>query len=190
LRNQDVNALLGKSRDRDYDRNTQPYWFRPVVDRNQSASAILKDYPLALYQSGRYKQCPYIVGFTKDEGSLEYYLQYDRVQNRRTVEEKIAFLIRPFLKDWADEDIIASAMKYQYFSRNQSRNSMNPNYGNSPTNPRLNAGLLNNNRVPNANPYQSLPLNYDRNNNMGFVEQEQNRVLIEVYFNLTVLVEN
>ena len=45
LRKVDVDALLAKSRERD-DRNTQPYRFRPVIDRNTSA-AIIKDYPLA-----------------------------------------------------------------------------------------------------------------------------------------------
>ena len=179
LRSQDVGVLMAKSRDRDYDRNTQPYWFRPVIDRNQSNVAVLKDYPIALYQSGRYKQCPYIVGFTKDEGSLEFYLQYDRVQSRKSVEEKIAYLIRPFVKDWSDEDIIASAIKYQYFSRNSSRNVMNSQYGNAPTNPRLNAGLLNNGRNV-INPYQNPGLNYDPNTQNGYVEQEQNRVLVEV----------
>ncbi|CAG2179957.1 unnamed protein product, partial [Oppiella nova] len=39
LRNIDRNAMMGKSRDRDYDRNVQPYWFRPVVDRNLTQSA-------------------------------------------------------------------------------------------------------------------------------------------------------
>ena len=126
LRNLDVGSLMAKSRERDIDRNTQPYWFRPVIDRNTSA-AIIKDYPLALYQSGRYKQCPYIVGFTKDEGSLEFYLQYDKLANKRSIEEKIAFLIRPFLMDRVDEDLIASAIKYQYFSRNISRNSQEEN---------------------------------------------------------------
>ena len=179
LRSQDVNALLGKSRDRDYDRNYQPYWFRPVVDRNQSSTALLKDFPLALYQSGSYKHCPYILGFTKDEGSLEFYLQYDRLNNKRTIEEKIAYLIRPFLKDWADEDIIASAIKYQYFSRNSSRNTVNSQFGNAPTNPRLNTGLLNTNVRAVNSPYQLQSLNYD-NTVKGFAEQEQDRLLVEV----------
>ncbi len=80
----------------------------------------------------------YIVGFTKNEGSLEYYLQLDRVSNR-TTEEKIAFLIRSFLKDYAFENIIASAIKHQYFSWNQSRNTLNSQYSNSVNNQRVNA---------------------------------------------------
>src|SRR5256885_181386 len=36
LRWQDLGALLGKSRDRDWRKNYRPYWFRPVVDRNVS----------------------------------------------------------------------------------------------------------------------------------------------------------
>jgi len=167
-----LGALLGKSRDRDWDNNIQKYWFRPVVDRNVSSSAILKDYPLSLYQNGRYKQCPYIVGFTRNEGSLEYYLQYDRVQSRGTIEGKIAFLIRPFLKDWASEDIIASAIKYQYFSRNQSRNALNSQYSNAPTNQRLNS-IPNNRQLP----YNQQQQSYQSGN----VEQDQNRILVEVF---------
>jgi hypothetical protein len=131
----------------------------------------LKDFPLYLYQNGRYKQCPYIVGFTKNEGSLEYYLQLERVSNRRTTEEKIAFLIRPFLKDYASEDIIASAIKYQYFSRNQSRNALNSQYSNSVNSQRVNA--ITNNRQLSNNPQQQA---YQS----GAIEQETNRILVEV----------
>ena len=88
----------------------------------------MKDFPLALYQSGSYKHCHYIVGFTKDEGWLEFYLQYDRLNTKKTIEEKISFLISPYLKDKADEKIIASAIKYQYFSRNSSRSSRYSHY--------------------------------------------------------------
>ena len=122
LRGQDVNALMAKSRDRDYDRNTQPFWFRPVIDKNQSTVAILKDNPIALYKSGQFKKYVYIVGFTKDKGSLEYYLQYNRLKNKTTIEEKIAFLIRHFIKKCSNEEIIALFLKIQYFRNNSTNN--------------------------------------------------------------------
>jgi carboxylesterase type B len=161
-----MGALLCKSRDRDWEYNIQNYWFRPVVDRNVSSSALLKDFPLHLYQNGRYKQCPYIVGFTKNEGSLEYYLQLDRVSNRTTTEEKIAFL-----KDYAFENIIFSAIKHQYFSRNQSRNALNSQYFNSVNNQRVNA-ITSNRQLP-YNPQQPA---YQS----GAIEQDTNRILVEV----------
>ncbi len=177
LRNQDLSALLGKSRDRDWDNNIQKYWFRPVVDRNVPSCPLLKDFPLYLYQNGRYKQCPYIVGFTKNEGSLEYYLQLDRVSNRTTTEDKIAFLIRPFLKDHAFENIIASAIKYQYFSRNQSRNALNSQYFNSVNNQGVNA-ITSNCLLP-YNPQQ--PAYQSR-----AIEQDTNRILVEVLISFRI----
>jgi hypothetical protein len=118
----------------------------------------------------------YIVGFTKNEGSLEYYLQLDRVSNR-TTEEKIAFLIRSFLKDYAFENIIASAIKHQYFSWNQSRNTLNSQYSNSVNNQRVNA-KPSNRQLP-YNPQQPA---YQS----GAIEQDTNRILVEVLINFRI----
>ncbi|XP_054166563.1 venom carboxylesterase-6-like [Oppia nitens] len=183
LRNQDWSALMGKSRDRDMDRNYEPYWFRPVVDRNVSSSAILKDWPLNLYQNSLFKPCPYVLGFTKDEGTLEFYLQKARVDNRQTNEEKIAFLIRPFLKEWASEDIIASAIYYQYFARNQSRVNvaLNPDpMGNLAPgmNNRLSYGVLPNNRNP--APYQGSMSNVNTQYQGGTMEFQNDKILSEM----------
>ncbi|CAG2118425.1 unnamed protein product, partial [Medioppia subpectinata] len=179
LRGQDRNALMGKSRDRDLERNVQPYWFRPVVDRNLTSSGVLKDWPESLYRNGQFKKCSYMIGFTRNEGSLEYYLQKERADNRRTNEEKIAFLIRPFLKEWASEDVIATVINYQYFGKNFSRNALSSQFANGPQSIRNNAQF---NSLNNQMPYQSgIQNNYQSNIAAGGGQEYQNdQILVEL----------
>jgi len=164
--------LIAKSRDRDWDNNRQKYWFRPVIDSDISSSAILKDYPLNLYKNGRFKQCPYILGFTKNEGSLQYYLQRDRVSNRHSIDEKISFLIRPFLREEASEEIIASAIKYLYFSQNQSRIEIDKND--------FNTEYINLKSVRNEIENRAVVQKQERYE-LKTGEQEDNRIFVEVF---------
>ena len=45
-------------------------------------------------------------------------MQADRLRDRPTTEDKIGFLIRPFIWEYASEEIIASTINYLYFKRN------------------------------------------------------------------------
>ncbi|KPM02413.1 esterase-like protein 1, partial [Sarcoptes scabiei] len=51
LRYQELSQLMSVSAERDWDKNRQPFWFRPVIDLNVTGSALLKDFPLNLYKS-------------------------------------------------------------------------------------------------------------------------------------------
>ena len=120
LRYADAEKLIAVSRDsRDWDKNIDPYWFKPVVDRNVTGSSILNDFPLQLYKNGDYSHVPHLIIGTSREGSLDYYLQSDRIRNFRELEQKIAFLIRPHLKAYTNEEVMASAFAFRYFNRSQ-----------------------------------------------------------------------
>ena len=104
--------------------NRQPYWFRPVVDKNVTSSAILERDPADLYQNGILNRVPYLVAATENEGTLEYYLRYNQVDQLVEIGSKIAYLIRPYINAYTDEDVIASALQYQYFDRTQRTSSV------------------------------------------------------------------
>lgn len=118
LRYVDANSLIKTVQDAiDLNTNRNPFYFRAVVDKNVTTSALLTDFPLILYQQGKNNRVPYLVAGTSQEGSLEFYLKSDRVKNFQELNQKIAYLIRPYLKHYTNEDIIASALAYKYFNR-------------------------------------------------------------------------
>lgn len=117
LRYQDLGSLIAAQNERDWENNLQRFWFKPVVDRNSTTSAILRDFPLQLYNQGSFNRKPYMLAGTTYEGSLEFYLQAPRLKQFPDLAHKIGFLIRPFLKDYVNEEILASAFEYQYFNR-------------------------------------------------------------------------
>lgn len=126
LRYQDLGALIAASNERDWENNRQRYWFKPVVDRNVTASALLRDFPLKLYSSGAFNRKPYLLIGTSYEGSSEYYLQAQRVKQYQDLDLKIGFLIRPYLKDYTSEEIMASAFEYAYFNRTVQNTLLGP----------------------------------------------------------------
>ena len=85
---------MAVNNERDWEQNRQPFWFRPVVDRNVSSSALLRDFPLNLYKNGQFNKKPYLVIVTGREGSLEYYLQSGRMPQGSTanLEQQISFI--------------------------------------------------------------------------------------------------
>lgn len=117
LRYIDLASLLTTTGERDWNNNREPFWFRPVVDRNVSGSALLTDFPLKLYNAGNVHRVPYLLIASGQEGSLEYYLQSERIKSFSTVNSKIGFLIRPYLKTYTNEDVLAAAFKSKYFNR-------------------------------------------------------------------------
>ncbi len=112
------------------------------------------------------------MGFTKNEGSLEYYLQRDRVSNRHSIDEKISFLIRPFLREEASEEIIASAIKYSYFSQNRSRIEIDKND--------FNTEYINLKSVGNEIKNHGVVQKQERYE-LKTGEQEDNRIFTEVF---------
>lgn len=118
LRYVDANSLIKTVQDAiDLNTNRNPFYFRAVVDKNVTTSALLTDFPLALYQQGKNNRVPYMVAGTAQEGTLEFYLKSERVKGFQDLDQKIAYLIRPYLKHYTNEDVIASAMAYRYFNR-------------------------------------------------------------------------
>ncbi|XP_017489959.1 PREDICTED: venom carboxylesterase-6-like [Rhagoletis zephyria] len=118
LRYADANSLIQTTLDSvDVNSNRNPFWFRAVVDKNVTTSALLADFPQQLYQAGKNNRVPYLVAGTSNEGSLEFYLQSERVKSFQELDAKIAFLIRPYLKHYTNEDAIAAAFSFKYFNR-------------------------------------------------------------------------
>lgn len=118
LRYVDVNSLVQTVVDSvDFNTNRQPFWFRAVVDKNVTTSALLTDFPLQLYQSGKNNRVPYLVAGTSNEGTLEFYLQSERMKGFQELDAKIAYLLRPYMKHYTNEDVIAAALSYKYFNR-------------------------------------------------------------------------
>ena len=118
LRYVEANSLIQSVLDSvDVNTNRQPFWFRAVVDKNVTTSALLSDFPLQLYQSGKNARVPYLVAGTSGEGTLDFYLQSERVKGFQELDQKIAYLIRPYLKHYTNEDVIAAAFSFKYFNQ-------------------------------------------------------------------------
>lgn len=180
LRYQDLGALISTSSEKDWGKNNEPFWFKPVVDRNVTGSALLRDFPANLYKAGQYARVPYVLISMTQDGSLEYYLNRDRVKQYSILEQKIGFLINPFLKAYTSKDIMASAFSYRYFNRTQ-RANYNPtgNLNNIATslsnnyNQAGNAGFRPNNPSFLNNPTYSSSIS-------GYTEQEADKIFTDV----------
>ena len=129
-------------------------WFRPTVDRNVTRPLLL-DFPQRLYERGEVSRVPFLVGLTRHEGSLEYYLRYNEIKyyippssynqvNQQTsfvranTRQAIEELIRPFLRRYANEKVISSSIDYYYFRRFNHTLTGNYVYGRQVVGPVLN----------------------------------------------------
>lgn len=172
---------MSVSSEKDLDQNRYNFRFRPVVDRNTSESALLKDLPLNLYKNGQFNKKQYLVITTGLEGSLEYYLNRARMPKSDSIELKIAFLIRPFLKYYTNERILASAFLYRYFNRVTHSTTLPGQYQNqfgTHSNPSItnNHYSLNNHLNEGYKPY---PSNIGAGN-VGYTERDLDRLFCQV----------
>lgn len=97
------------------------YWFRPVVDLNITHSkALLKDFPVKLYERGEVARVPYLCGLTRNEGSLDYYLKYSELAQSvaaSQMRDAIERMIRPFLRRYTNSKVISASIDYYYIQR-------------------------------------------------------------------------
>ena len=68
-------------------------------------------------------------------------MQADRLRDRPTTEDKIGFLIRPFIWEYASEEIIASTINYLYFKRNMTMGNFYSNSAFASASQPLDSGL-------------------------------------------------
>lgn len=116
LRLIDARVLVAASRkSHDFERNSFRFWFRPVVDKN-STHSLIRDSPHALYRRGGFLRVPLMAGLTTSEGSLEFFLHYDRMRAMSSL-ERIQFLVSPYLYEFARAEIVATTLDYQYVRR-------------------------------------------------------------------------
>ncbi|XP_027202264.2 esterase-5B-like [Dermatophagoides pteronyssinus] len=181
LRYQDLRQLMAVNNERDWEQNRQPFWFRPVVDRNVSSSALLRDFPLNLYKNGQFNKKPYLVIVTGREGSLEYYLQSGRMPQGSTanLEQQISFLIRPYLRYYTNELIMADAFEYRYFNRTQRTLTIPQNVLNN--NPSLIQNQYTLNNQINTGGYNPFSVQSNANsNNVGYTQRELDQLFSEM----------
>lgn len=179
LRYQDLGQLMSVNGERDWEQNRQPFWFRPVVDRNVSGSALLRDFPLNLYQNGQFNKKQYLVIATGREGTLEYYLQAGRMpKGTPDLERQIAFLIRPYLKYYTNELIMASAFEYRYFNRTHRSLTIPQNALNN--NPSLIQSQYTLNNQINTGGYSPYSITGNANGNIGYTQLELDQLFSEV----------
>ncbi|KAH7637583.1 lipase-like protein [Dermatophagoides farinae] len=179
LRYQDLGQLMSVNGERDWEQNRQPFWFRPVVDRNVSGSALLRDFPLNLYQNGQFNKKQYLVIATGREGTLEYYLQAGRMpKGTPDLERQIAFLIRPYLKYYTNELIMASAFEYRYFNRTHRSLTIPQNALNN--NPSLIQNQYTLNNQINTGGYSPYSITGNANGNIGYTQLELDQLFSEM----------
>ena len=174
---------MAVNNERDWEQNRQPFWFRPVVDRNVSSSALLRDFPLNLYKNGQFNKKPYLVIVTGREGSLEYYLQSGRMPQGSTanLQQQISFLIRPSLRYYTNELIMADAFEYRYFNRTQRTLTIPQNVLNN--NPSLIQNQYTLNNQINTGGYNPFSVQSSVNtNNVGYTQRELDQLFSEVIF--------
>ncbi|KAF7495398.1 Esterase-6 [Sarcoptes scabiei] len=181
LRYQELSQLMSVSAERDWDKNRQPFWFRPVIDLNVTGSALLKDFPLNLYKSGQFNRKQYLLIITSQEGSLEYYLKSSRIAYTNSLQRKISYLIRPYLKYYTNEQIMASAFEYKYFNRTQrSLTIPYPNLMNQQSNFQTVKSQYTLNNKVNTFGYSPFKPGIGINNGVDYTELELNRQFCEM----------
>ncbi|KAG9510248.1 Neuroligin-4, Y-linked [Fragariocoptes setiger] len=125
LRLKDWRVLMATSRlSHNYEQNTHRLWFRPVLDRNSTYS-LLRDLPHALYAQGNALNVPLMMGVAASEGTLEV-LGAWRYLRRMGTFERMRYLIRPYLYEFARAEILATALEWNYVKRyvNSSGNAL------------------------------------------------------------------
>lgn len=116
LRLKDWRLLVASSRlSHSFESNSFRYWFRPVIDRNSTYS-LIRDYPERIYASGNYLRVPLMLGLSSQEGSLEFFLNWHQLRPLSSL-ERIRFLIRPYLYEFARSEIVATTLHYNYVQR-------------------------------------------------------------------------
>lgn len=116
LRVKDWQTLVAAQRiSRDFEQNTFRHWFRPVLDRNSTFS-LLRDHPSQLYAMGQFLRVPLMLGVSSHEGSLEFFIHWHQLRPLSSL-ERLRFLIRPYLYEFARSEIIATTLNYNYVSR-------------------------------------------------------------------------
>jgi hypothetical protein len=145
LREKNLGELMSAS-------NTNRIWFRPTIDFNVSRP-LLSDFPHKIYETRDVNPVPFLAGLMRHEGSLDYYLRYKDIDtyippsnyhnpgayaSEANTRKAIGQLIRPFLKKYANENVLASSIHYYYFRRFNNSQSRNFMYGRQLSQPALN----------------------------------------------------
>ena len=115
LRTKSVEELMSGSRIPGLYPNTFLYNFGPVIDSNVS-SPLLVDHPIRLLQSGNYWKTPLVSGLTLNEGSLEYFTEYDRIREW-TLTEKIHYLFGRYDSNEFYSKVLMQSVEWYYFKR-------------------------------------------------------------------------
>lgn len=116
LRLKDWQTLVSAQRSsHNFEQNTFRFWFRPVLDRNSSFS-LLRDHPIQLYEKGSFLRVPLMMGVSSHEGSLEFFHHWHQLRPLDSV-QRLRFLIRPYLYEFARSEIIATTLNYNYVAR-------------------------------------------------------------------------
>ncbi|XP_015795289.1 acylcarnitine hydrolase [Tetranychus urticae] len=99
---------------------TKRLHFRPTIDRNLS-DPLFRDEPHIQFENGFFTRVPLIVGITEQEGALDYYRNYRQIQAISKIQDKIRYLIEPFVRRYANLDVLAALAHYQYFPEEEAR---------------------------------------------------------------------
>lgn len=164
LRKKSVQELMSVSRLPGLYPNTYQFTFGPTIDGNVSTPLIV-DYPFRLYQLGNYWKIPLVGGMTLNEGSLEYFLHYDKIRYW-TLSEKLNYLYNQFQYNEFYARLLFKSVDWFYFKRwNETNSIFNSNYN------RINYPLNQNNNL------------FAQNQNKDWIDQlKEEQTLIDVSF--------
>lgn len=124
MRGRDWRELMNLNGEWHEDSNERFFWFRPVIDRNITSMArLIPDHPEflmpAIGTTGS-SGMAIMAGAMQWEGSLDYYYLYERLKNQDP-ESQIRYLIHPHLREYANDEILAATIKYQYIDLPKAR---------------------------------------------------------------------
>ena len=99
--------------------------FRPIVDSNLTMP-LFQDEPEVLYRNGLFAKVPFIAGISEKEGALDYYAKYDRLAQIPDIRQKIKFLLSPYVRRYANLDVLSTLAEFQYFEEEELHHRENP----------------------------------------------------------------